>query len=88
MRWVALIFLNCFGMFLVLLLSGPWAEILAWAVGFALGTPLVTLHFLLTGRAADIGTILLNAPLWATLIEWLLQRFVDRPKDSDAGKGE
>ena len=23
--------------------------------------------------------------LWAAIVEWLLRRFVDRPKDSDAG---
>ncbi|WP_075096631.1 hypothetical protein [Planctomyces sp. SH-PL14] len=31
------------------------------------------------------GIVLLNAPLWAYCIEWLLQRFVDRRKGDDPG---
>jgi len=30
----------------------------------------------------------INAWLWAGIVEFVLRRFVDRPKDSDAGKGE
>ena len=66
-------------------LDSPGA-VIQFSVLVSLGFPAVPVAMLVPMPAAlKLALIRINPFIWVAIVELLLRRFVDRPKDSDAG---
>ena len=93
-RWLTLLALNILAHGFVLFLMiwfDPIPLAFYIALQLSLGFPLYIVIYLFKTDLhlfEALALMALNPFLWATMVEWGLRRFVDRPKDSDAGEGE
>ena len=89
-RWMFLALLNHAAVTLVhqvfVLGREPLPSGVLSALILSLGFPLAVIFWLVEFLPqAKIGLLTINSLLWASIVEGILRRFVDRPKDSDAG---
>jgi len=88
-RWGLLVFANMLAMGGLVAMAEAFDDPPWWflAAVVSLGSPMVLL--LVAPFRPDPPLLALILPvnpfLWAAFVEWMLRRYVDRPKDSDTG---
>ena len=88
-RWSLFLCLNYVGWLCCAFLLSPIKAdepffALKVAVVASLGFPLSPLALLIPLRDLAIAIVTINPFLWATMVECLFRRFVERPKDSSS----